>query len=269
MSRSERLYRALLLAYPERTRLTWGEDMVQLFRDRMRDAGSPAQQAGVWIQAVTDIAATAPRERLARRSVARVAEGPSPGPPEPARPIRHDLAAASIPLVLAVMLLILLPGYFRPLFDASVGVAGLPLGIAMLVLSTVLAAIGIFGARRGGVRDPETQLVLLAVLLSPPLLVVAVGLLPFSLAYLIAVLLLAAYFPDHAPAIALAGVSLPLLVLPLASGSAPFVVAYVVAVGLLLLAARVRWLLYALVVPFALVLLFGPAVVLIVVNVRG
>ena len=45
MTRSERIYRALLLAYPERTRLILGEDMVQLFRDRMRDAGSPLEQA--------------------------------------------------------------------------------------------------------------------------------------------------------------------------------------------------------------------------------
>jgi hypothetical protein len=269
MSPSERLYRALLRLYPERSRLIWGEDMVQLFRDRLRDAPSPVQRAGVWIDAITDIAVSAPREHLARRPVARVAEGPQPAPPESPRPLRPDLAAASVPLVLAVLVPILMPGYYEPLFGYGVGIMGLPLGIAMLVLSTVLAAIGIFGARRGGVRDPETQLVVLAVLLSPLLLVGAVGLLPFSLAYLIAVLLLAAHFPDHAPAIALAGVSLPLLVLPLASGAAAPFAAYAVVVTLFVLAARIGWLLYALVVPFALVLALGPAVVLIVVNLRG
>lgn len=266
------MYRALLRAYPERTRRALGEDMVQLFRDRLRDADSPLARAAIWVEAISDIAVTAPREHLARRAVATVAEGPSPGPPAPTRPMRPDLAAASVPLVIAILAPLILPGYYEPLFDSSIGIGGLPVGIAMLVLSTILAAIGIFGARRGGVRDPQVQLAVLAVLLSPLLLLAAIQLLPVSLWYLIAVLLLVAWDPDRAPAIALGGVVGPVLALPWLLGSGPgllLAAAYVAAVTLATVAARIGWLLYTLALPLILVLLLGPAAVLILVNLRG
>ena len=40
MTRSERIYRALLRAYPARTRDASGDDMTQLFIDRLRDTTS-------------------------------------------------------------------------------------------------------------------------------------------------------------------------------------------------------------------------------------
>ena len=40
MTRSERVYRILLRAYPGRTRDACADDMAQLFADRLRDAAS-------------------------------------------------------------------------------------------------------------------------------------------------------------------------------------------------------------------------------------
>ena len=249
MTRSERIYRALLLAYPERTRLILGEDMVQLFRDRMRDAGSPLEQANVWFEVITDIAVTAPREHVARRRARQVVEGSAP---EPTRPMRPDLAVAAVPLLLAVLLPLVLPGFYRPLFDDRVSILGLPAGAALLIPTTMLAAFGIFVARRGSLREPGAQVLLLIVPLSP-LVALLVAEFPFLSVYLLAVVLLAARDRRHAPAIALTGVLLPLLALLLVSGAAAILVLYWVLVMLLMAIARFRWLMYALVIPFALV----------------
>ena len=77
MTRSERVFRALLRAYPRATRAASGEDMAQLFGDRLRDAATPIAKGRVWVEAFADIAATAPRERFDSRRAAAVAEGPS------------------------------------------------------------------------------------------------------------------------------------------------------------------------------------------------
>jgi peptide/nickel transport system permease protein len=61
------LYRRLLVLYPGRFRREFGGDMVQVFRDRLRDRSSDGRvgaAAGVWIWAVGDLVRTAPRERV-------------------------------------------------------------------------------------------------------------------------------------------------------------------------------------------------------------
>ena len=56
MRPAQRVYRALLRAYPARTRDARGDDMAQLFADQLRDAPTPLDQARVWVAAVADIA---------------------------------------------------------------------------------------------------------------------------------------------------------------------------------------------------------------------
>jgi hypothetical protein len=226
MTRSERIYRALLLAYPERTRLILGEDMAQLFRDRMRDAGSPLEQANVWFEVIADIAVTAPQEHIARRRARQVVEGSAP---EPTRPMRPDLAVAAVPLLLAVLLPLVLPGYYRPLFDDRVSILGLPAGEALLISGALLAALGVFGARRGGLREPRAQAWVLVILLGLLLPIILLGV--FAL-----------------PPVGWAG--------------------YVVAVTLFVLLLRYRIVMLAFVLPFAAVLLFGPSLVLVMVSLR-
>lgn len=58
-SRHESLYRALVVLYPQAFRRDYGDPMVQLFADRVRDVGGRA-----WLRAVPDLVRTVPIERI-------------------------------------------------------------------------------------------------------------------------------------------------------------------------------------------------------------
>ena len=64
MMRSDRLYRAMLLVYPEEHRRRYGDPMAQLFRDRLRRDGGGIGTARVWVHAGFDLAGSAFNERL-------------------------------------------------------------------------------------------------------------------------------------------------------------------------------------------------------------
>jgi len=169
MTRAERVYRALLRAYPRSTREACGEDMVQLLVDRLRDADSSFAMARVWVEAIADIAMTAPREHVTRRWAVKVVEGPVL---EGHRPLAPDVRVAAAPLLLVVIVALAQPGYYEPLFDDRMVLAGLPFGMAVLALAAILAMVGILAARRNDdLVDPWVQVVLLAgVLVSFPVM---------------------------------------------------------------------------------------------------
>lgn len=58
-ARHRALYRALVRLYPRAFRMDYGEPMVQLFADRVRDVGAKA-----WLRALPDLARTVPVERI-------------------------------------------------------------------------------------------------------------------------------------------------------------------------------------------------------------
>ena len=60
---SEKVYRALLRAYPSEHRREYGEPMVQLFRDRMRRDGGGLRTLVVWMQMFFDLVRSVFRER--------------------------------------------------------------------------------------------------------------------------------------------------------------------------------------------------------------
>lgn len=59
---SERVYRALLVAYPRQFRSEYGELMIQFFRDRMRHDGGGARGLIIWMQFIFDLASSVFRE---------------------------------------------------------------------------------------------------------------------------------------------------------------------------------------------------------------
>lgn len=65
MSRSERVYEVLLLAYPKEFRRDYGVEMVKAFGDLCREErrGGASGLAMVWVRAVPDLAFTALVER--------------------------------------------------------------------------------------------------------------------------------------------------------------------------------------------------------------
>ena len=70
----ERVYRALLRLYPKPFRTRFGDELVQLFGDVLRDAregsGGRGGTGGAWLRILADIALTAPAEHLDQRRVA-------------------------------------------------------------------------------------------------------------------------------------------------------------------------------------------------------
>ena len=63
---SEWVYRVLLILYPYEHRREYGEQMVQLFRDRMRRDGSGYRTATVWFHILSDLLRSALNEHLER-----------------------------------------------------------------------------------------------------------------------------------------------------------------------------------------------------------
>ena len=61
---SDRVYRAMLLVYPEEHRRAYGDAMAQLFRDRLRRDGGGIGTARVWASVGPDLVASAFIERL-------------------------------------------------------------------------------------------------------------------------------------------------------------------------------------------------------------
>jgi hypothetical protein len=162
--RARRIYEALLHAYPERTRLVRGEDMAQLFTDQLRDAGTPVDRARVWIDALTDIARTAPREHIEWRRRVRVIDGPIV---EATGTARRDTLITLTPLLVAFALLAVSPPGYDVMFDGRVSVAGLPFGVAALLGGAVLAGIGLLVALRNPFADPGVQALVMGVMLAP------------------------------------------------------------------------------------------------------
>jgi hypothetical protein len=64
MTVSERVYQALLVAYPVDHRRMYGDPMVQLFRDQMRRDGGGRRTILVWVVVGFDLLSSAFRERM-------------------------------------------------------------------------------------------------------------------------------------------------------------------------------------------------------------
>jgi hypothetical protein len=67
-SRKDRLFRALLRAFPFDFRADYGREMEQTFRDQRREVhqeGSMTALARLWFETIRDVFTTAPREHLA------------------------------------------------------------------------------------------------------------------------------------------------------------------------------------------------------------
>ncbi len=64
MTRSERVYRVMLLVYPEDHRRDYGDAMLGLFRDRLRRDGGGLGTVQVWASVGPDLVGSAFIERL-------------------------------------------------------------------------------------------------------------------------------------------------------------------------------------------------------------
>jgi len=153
MTKSERVYRKLLLLYPRSFRAGYEEEMVRVYLDQERDAGQARRgaRAALWVHLVIDIAASAPREHL--RKEAAVAKRIDPGSvalgtsPREAGPTRLGYALASIPFILLIGAPLIMPGLFEPIFANPPEILGLPAGIVTAFLVATWASLAFVAIR--------------------------------------------------------------------------------------------------------------------------
>jgi hypothetical protein len=126
----ERVYRALLGLYPAEYRHRFGEDMVQLFHDRFRDARSgraPWGPAVAWAALLADVAVTASHEHLRRNRT--VAHSLATAPSVTTRILGLAGIAAGL-VILAAYVIDLPSGVFRDrLIVFAVGVSAIGIGV--------------------------------------------------------------------------------------------------------------------------------------------
>ena len=67
MNVSVRIYGWLLLVYPVEFRRTFGDQMLQVFRDCYRAEAGSGSLPGLWLRTLVDLALTAPKERFERK----------------------------------------------------------------------------------------------------------------------------------------------------------------------------------------------------------
>jgi hypothetical protein len=158
------LFRLLLRAYPARTREARGDDMTQLFLDQLRDAGSSGARARVWVDAMVDTARAAPSEHLAWRRRLKLVDGPDM-PETPSFP--RDARVASWPMVIAVAAILLRPPGYEPMVDIRINILGAPLGASVLLVTAIVAQVGLFASRRPAFADPSVQALMISTLLAP------------------------------------------------------------------------------------------------------
>jgi hypothetical protein len=148
MSRSERIYRKLLLAYPLSFRARYEEEMVRLFLDQLRDvdaADGAGQRAVLWGRSVADIVSSAPSEHLRKETT--VAKRVDPGSvalvvsPERTGAMRLGYAIASLPFIEILFAATFASGFFEPVFSNPPEIVGLPAGIVMLFAVAVWASL--------------------------------------------------------------------------------------------------------------------------------
>ncbi len=154
MTRAERIYRRLLLAYPRSFRARYEEEMVRLFLDQLRDADGaerPGERAGLWARSVADIASSAPSEHL--RKETPVAKRVDPGSvalvvsPERTGLMRLGYAIASLPFIVILFGAAFAAGFFEPVFANPPEILGLPAGIIVLFLAATWASIAFLAIR--------------------------------------------------------------------------------------------------------------------------
>ena len=155
MTGHDRAYRALLRLYPATFRDDYGEEMVRLFREQLRDArgaNGPMAVTGLWARAIVDVLETAPGHHLRK-------EGHVPEP-IPAGTSRSVVAVEArsrrvpqtllglLPLWLLIFFSLAAPGFMDPMFANPPAIAGLPAGVILIAVAFTLMLAGVWLLRR-------------------------------------------------------------------------------------------------------------------------
>lgn len=140
---AERFYRGILCLYPAEFRHRFGEDMVQLFHDRLRDARSSRAPGGAvvaWMALLVDVVVTASLEHRRRQTMAHSLTS---APSLTSRTLGFAGIAAGL--------------FFLAAFVIELPADLFPVRVVAFVLGVVAIGIGLH--RRQSSRAPLTSLV--------------------------------------------------------------------------------------------------------------
>jgi hypothetical protein len=150
MNRHEWVYRRLLRLYPAAFRARYGDAMISLFREQLRDARSSGERnqiASLWARCIADLVVTIPKQHLEKQpQVSQVADG-SPvflvqvRPRSPTSTPR--LLIALMPVWVFIAQAVVAPNAIEPMYANPPAVYGLPAGLVLLAFSFVLMALGV------------------------------------------------------------------------------------------------------------------------------
>lgn len=148
MKRYLRLYRRLLLLYPQSFRQGYEDEMVRTLADQLREAHGSGSLA-IFLHAAVDVFRTAPGQHMEREvPMARPVTGPGDFPAVDASTRRNAVLVAGLPLVLLVVLSAAAPGFLDPAFANPPAVLGLPAGVVILIAALAWSAVGLLIAGR-------------------------------------------------------------------------------------------------------------------------
>jgi len=146
----QRLYRRLLLLYPQEFRDDYGDEMRRLFAEQLWDARTAGRRLAIttlWARTLLDIATTAPREHLSRPTLVRQ---PVDGAVATVRPSRQPRPLRYVVLGLTPLWVFLAGAATAanaPLFKRPPEMAGLPLGVVAAGLAFTLMTFGMVALR--------------------------------------------------------------------------------------------------------------------------
>lgn len=157
MSRQVRAFRALIRLYPMTFRVRYGDQMVGLFVDELREAHGDRTTLAIvrlWARVLGDIIATAPSQHLRKESPVLQPVDPVPFQAPPVRPRiqRIAVAVAAVPPVLWAVLWLVAPGFMEPILATPPAILGLPAGLVVSAFAGGMAAFGWVVARHARSR---------------------------------------------------------------------------------------------------------------------
>jgi hypothetical protein len=150
MNRHEWIYRRLLRLYPAAFRARYGDAMISLFREQLRDARSSGERteiASLWARCIADLLVTVPRQHLEKQpQVSQVADGSpvvlSHVQPRSPTPVPRFLIAL-LPVWVFLAEAVAAPNTIEPIFANPPAVYGLPAGLVLLAFSFAFMAVGV------------------------------------------------------------------------------------------------------------------------------
>jgi hypothetical protein len=142
-----RTYELLVQLYPRGFREEFGSEMTLLFEEQLDDARREGRStvAMLWVRTFADLVISVPGQHLRRaRATAQpvVAQGASTDITISRPRRRWRFAVGLLPLLIWYLAGILAPGAVDPLFANPPAIAGLPAGVFVLAVVTVMTLAG-------------------------------------------------------------------------------------------------------------------------------